>query len=328
MPIRFFIVKSVILVNDKVNLSHIPPKIIQATNSLIAPNKLTRTDYRDLQNEIRQLRPQFADAILGNLIKLGPPIIDQVNRIESYIEQLDRDNDFNFDQNKIKDIIINQIYPRLNIAFQKGLLLNPISYGRTPLHSQKNANNAAQSITDAVGNLLDKFIKYIENLNILSQIKKTDNELSVNDFNATAQAILAMKLIIDNLYPQLKNKFIGPGVKLIDVLNKNIDLHEQALSNLKKDLYEAYDVEEVYDYATLDPIQGQISVLDQGGEEIEQSFLKKLLTRGIRLIQEPRRKINDPLKNINPNLDEIVRKRAAAPPEKEIYPDIGGAFSG
>jgi len=230
---------------DQIDFNKMIQPIQELKNEIILAKK--RLTYRKLSDLWRQeyikLPTQHADAVLTNLTRLAHPIIDQVNRVKGYIEQLRKSgNSFNFDSNQINDPMIRKIVPRLDSAYQKGLLLNIRFLIMAQGLVQRDARKSADNITGHIAKLIGELVAYVDKLNVLSRDNKANYRLSVENFNTTVQAILVMKNVTDDLYVKLQSIFRN-GITLIEDLTEKIDLLAQELSRLKADLYNVYEVE-------------------------------------------------------------------------------------
>jgi len=230
---------------DQINFGQMIASIQELKNEItLARAGLTDRDLIDLRmQETIKLPKQLADAVLANLMRLARPIIDQVNEVKDYIEQRRKSsNPFDFDSDQIEDPIIREIKPRLDSAYQAGLLLNPhfinIARGLAWRFAMKKADN----ITSHIAQLLDEFAGYIDELNGRSREDKNNNRLLAKNFDATVQAILVMKNVTDNLYAWLPSKF-RYRVILIEDLTEKMNSLGQLLSGLKIGLYNIYGVE-------------------------------------------------------------------------------------
>ncbi len=241
-----------------IDFSLIPPAI-ENIRKMTERIQLTQEDMKNLENETIQLQTELANALFANLVRLSRPIIEQINNMKTYIGTLIVRNDFNINKNKIEDTI-NQIDPRLASASQQNLLLDPDFFNKADQEAKDNARQAANNITTKVRELLDEFVGYIGHLNTLSEKKEGDNKLTVADFEATAQAIQTMKWVINNLFVQLQDNFVGNDVQLIYPIKVFIKGVNNTLSNLKKTLYGIYEVEQAFNEETGESIPGQITI--------------------------------------------------------------------
>jgi len=229
----------------EVNFSKVSADIGQISKAITdVQGQLTPTDFENLQNEANQLNRELADAIFNNLIKLALPIIKYINDMESYIERIKQSGDpFNFDRFEIKDSIDREINPRLDAAYQDGLLLDATIYNTVSSDTQKNARNTAKRITGQVRNVLDKLSAYIKQCNKISQSEKDDKKLSRDHFAGTVRAIKTMSDVINDLYAKLPGIFRNEDTKLLtNDLKIAIAMQGGELTTLKENLYIIYEV--------------------------------------------------------------------------------------
>jgi len=261
------------------------------------PNELDSHQKEALEDMAFELEKRLAHALFINLIRLAGPITEQIDEIIQYIKVIEQTSTpFTLDNSFIKDPITNEINPRLDFAFQKGLLSNPAFVPVVEKEIWEDASQTAMAITASVINLLNKLTTYVQQLNKISKTKKEEepaNDFTKDHFNKTAQAILIMKWVTNNLYSKLK--YIFPKkMLLISDLTSVIDQRYEIFSELKYDLYRIYEVRGV-------PF-GLISI---------KSYFWPL--RGI-YYSYPQ---NDPLEEIPPDVAQIKSEQLKQPPVEE-----------
>jgi len=90
------------------------------------PNESNSHQREALENMVFELEKRLAHALFINLIRLAGPITEQVGETIQYIKVIEQTSTpFTLDNSFIKDPITDEINPRLDSAFQKGLLLSP-----------------------------------------------------------------------------------------------------------------------------------------------------------------------------------------------------------
>ena len=198
------------------------------------------------REETQEEKMSIANIILYNVTELSSPFYRLTQEIESYILRLyTSDDPFNFKKKEVVNLIdgsnIESVYKEGSLRFISDI--RPDTLDKTDQESFKLATELAENMVIWVSELLWKFTEYIKFLNTTSEVEKSNKKLSVNHFNATVQAILSMKEVIDNLYVWLQDEF-GTGVKLIDNLTESIAKQNQMLSTLKISLYYIYKAEQ------------------------------------------------------------------------------------
>ncbi len=189
-----------------------------------------------LEDRVFELEKTLAHALFTNLTKLAEPIAEQVSEIIKYINVIEQTSTpFDLATNYIKDPITNEINPRLDSAFQEGLLSNPVFVPAVEKLVWEKASKAAITIATSVINLLNKLTTYTEQLNKISKTEKKEksaNDFTKDHFNKTAQTILTMKWIIDNLYSKLLYIFPKNMISMPN-LTSVIDRKYEIFSELK-----------------------------------------------------------------------------------------------
>jgi len=256
-------------------------------------NKFLMMQNRQIVKNITDLKTQLVNAFFANLKNLSKPIIEEIDEMENYIHTLDTSKKpFKFDKTKIDNIVENQIIPRLKAISQNKFFSKITTF--TPEQFVEEARQDIKNIVNSVTKFLDRFIVYIGNLNSASKSKKQRDKLVPADFTKTAQAMLTVKWVGDELYFPFAKILDRTDRLLENTIDQELKNQDESLFQLKKELYTIYGVEPAFARKKsfpyrLEPAEGKITInyLDKDGEKQWDQ-------------------LEDPLQNINPPLAEIL----------------------
>jgi len=151
----------------------------------------------------------------------------------------------NFDLDEIKILSSDGKYSTIEISIHLNFFKKLLEYigdldtslmSRKALFALKNITRSAKEISNYLVEFLGHLGEYIDKLNDYSGERK-----SLDYFIATAEVIEAMYSGVE-LLNFLQSIFRNEKVKLIDDLTNSIEMYKEMIRNLKKHLYNLYEV--------------------------------------------------------------------------------------
>jgi len=245
--------------------------------------------FLDSQLRIDLLEKHLAYAVLNNLVKLADPIIKSLDNIEKYIKKSLSNNEF-VDQEEFNHVLENYVVSRLESVF-KGNLFEKLSLRKLVTDSVwQNASKSAEIIEEKLGKLINNFYGYTNDL--VKYVMLTDNRSNLrrDRFNSISYAIGTLQKIVNQLYYSTVDRFEKIGLLSDTDFVKFDDTARSKISDLKKNLYVEYRVEQVFDKKNK-PVQGYISILS-------------VALMGLAFSVDDAR---DTLQDIKPSLDDIKK---------------------
>ncbi len=282
----------------KVEVEMLEKEITNLTEALATVDAEKKETIARLEREVQNARNakiQAMDNILTKAIAQNDPISRAIGLINprSTPDEIDL-------------IIIRKIDP---LFFYIRELLS-VSWGDASQARRDQVLESATNLTKQIEGIVGNFGKHIVDRNANSQALKDNFQLSRKDFDDTAQAILAMKIVIAGLYeklPQIFDNVFSAETK--NELNRKIALPNKILSKLKTDLYNIYEARQAKRALGLYPQLGKITIQRPEKDEDDE-------------IQSRSSDLDDPLRDIPPPIDEIG-KAPSAPSEAELKGEVG-----